>query len=261
MIAHHVVVVSGADGREIWHPHEGRIEDDVRWAGHTLLTHRDGQVQRLHLAPWTEASRSRLALAVRLTIDEEGQVTGTLAVRASGLWCAGQQRQDEKHHLGRLLGQLLPGVKVTEVTVTGGEPDGLAADGKLELPHALPKLHGCYRLELGTTSPAHLVAPVPLEPGRRETPLRLTGALDERVGLDVSWPDGWTVRAVPAAVAEVATAALRVSQDVERREAGLRLKRRLDLEARDLPSADAARLRDVLLELQAPSTRTLLLEP
>jgi transglutaminase-like putative cysteine protease len=264
MVAAYVVVHDGPDGLEIWHPQNGRIQRDQRWAGHTLLAPRGSRIERTPLPAWLDADESRCAITGRITVDEKGKWSGKLSIKTSGLFVspnALETADGQKRRVNAIVRHVLPGAKVKSYDLKSLAPGTFDVEAEVESSEPLEKLHECYRLTLPETSPAFADVSVPLSSARRLTSARLVGPFDERIELTIEWPEKWAAQAVPGGVAPCSGGWGTVAQSVSADEHELTLARHTRLQHRDLAPTDVVALREPLNELRADHTRTLLLRP
>jgi transglutaminase-like putative cysteine protease len=264
MVAAYVVTHVGPDGVEIWHPKDGRVRRDKRWAGHTLLSIKGSSVTRTALSPWRSADASRCAISGNITISEDGKYTGKLSIKTTGLFVspgALDTRDGQKGRIKTIVNHVLPDAKLVNFTLKSLTPDTFEVEAEVESSEALEKLHDCYHFELPQTSPAFVDVSVPLAHSRRATPARLSGTFDERCELTITWPETWDPEAIFSALEPAEDRWGSVLQSVTPTKHGVKLTRRIRIAKRDLPPGAVIALRDPLNELRSDHARTLLLRP
>lgn len=277
-IAAWVAVFPNGDGQSVWHPQHGPVARDARWAGHTLhwMTD-DGTVGTVPLASFADPTESELSLAARIRIGPDGTYTGTAAFTISGLFLPAALAGDDgrqKDRVRELLGRVLPKLKVESLRVRSLAPGSgraagagwtagvftgeatLASDGPLE------KTADRFSFTLAADGPHTLnIAWPPLARSRREGPVWLTGAFQERVELIIEWPEGWKLEARPADGASATADWGAVEQFTSVDGPRLRLERSLRVTSREMSAASFLAIRDALNQLRTESARTLLLKP
>jgi len=175
----------------------GRISRDVHWAGSRILIENGSSRD---LDPWTDPAESRLDLTGRLKIEPEGTFAGSVSLRASGLFAAGdalRTRADQERRVRELIDRALPQVKTTDVSLVTLTPTTLEAKARVERSEPLQKLDGAFLLELPAADPFESAVALPLGAARRENAVQLAGAFEQRVALTFAWPRQWTLEAAP----------------------------------------------------------------
>lgn len=259
-----LAVYDTAEYPELWDPHHGLLCRDRRWNSLTLLPVPDVLMPRTLLEPWTDPDESRCAVRGKVTLKDDGTLTGEFRVRAGGLFVSpeGLLTSDaQKGRLSTLVKRVLPDVSVESFSVrklAGNEFDAVV---QVKSGKPLKKLDAAWRLQLGEDGPGQGDVPLPLGRSRRELPVRLAGAFDEEIDLTVEWPEKWTVEAQPLALAAAAGDIGLIEQAVSIDGHTLRVQRHLRLAQRDVPAESFMTLRGPLNELRSEYARTLLLAP
>lgn len=249
---------------EYWHAQHGRVQRDKRWNDATILSASDGELKRVGLPGWNDADASRVNVAGAITIGEDGNATGKLSIRQTGMFLSpgGLRSQDAQGgRVREMVRRVLPGIDVASFTIKSLSDDGFEAEAQLKTGKPLEKIAESWRLTLGQDGPAWADVAAPLAYGRVETPVRLAGAFVEQVDLQISWPAKWAADAKPAAVEKVAGGWGEVEQRAKVDGAALTLSRTTRLNQRDLEPAGMKALRDGVNALRAERARTLLLRP
>jgi|GEM_PF-887408 len=261
-----LAVYDTGDHPQLWHPQHGRLCRDRQWNGYTLLPVPDVLMPRTLLEPWTNADESRCAVFGKLTIKDDGILTGELTVRITGLFVSPEAlltTDAQKGRLTTLVKRLLPEASVESFSVRklSGETNEFEAIVQVKSPKPLKKLDAAWLCQFGEDSPALGDVPLPLTRSRRELPVRLVGAFDEQIDLTVEWPDKWTVEAGPTSLSVTAGDVACIEQTATIESNILNLRRHVRLTTRDLPAEVFLTLREPLNLLRSEFARTLLLKP
>lgn len=264
LVAADVLVLEGGGGTEYWHAQHGRMQRDKRWSDVTLLSIVDGAVQREAWPAWTDADASRVSATGAVTIGEDGNASGRLTIRQTGMFLnpGGLRSQDAQGaRVREIVRRVLPGLEVASFTIKSLSADGFEAEAQLKTSRPLDKLADSWRIALGQDGPAWADVSAPLAYGRVETPVRLAGAFVEQVELQVSWPAKWNAEARPAVLDKSAGPWGEVEQRVKLDGASLVLSRTTRVILRDLEPAGMKALRDAVNAVRTEKARTLLLRP
>ena len=264
MVSGYILAIESDGATELWHPHDGRVQRSKRWSGYAAISASASGFDRIALPAWNNADESRCIVAGSIDIADNGEFTGSLTIRTTGLFATSgslDTREDQKNRVESIISRILPDAELTEFTMKSLTPNAFDVDAVIKSDGKLGELHGCYEIALldSTTSAADV--PLPLSSSRRETPVRLTGAFDERIDLTVNWPENWTAVAVPQPLAEKSGQWGALSQQVEHTEHGVRLTRHCRINQRTLAAADLLTLRGPLNDLRADGAHTLILRP
>ncbi len=258
------LVAIGEGGRlEIWHPQFGRVQRDKRWNDASILLLESGEVQRMALPGWLDADASVAAARASLNVTADGNATGTLTVRQTGLFVNSESLRSQEAQGARvrdLAGRVLPGFEVASFTVQSLGPDEFVAQATLKTSKPLEKIAGNYRLMLGQDGPAFGDVPLPLAHGNPRAPVRIAGAFTEQVHLEVRWPAKWIADARPASSAAVRNAWGAIEQSVAVEAETLTLDRTIKIAQRDFDPLVMRAVRDAINPLRAEKSRTLLLK-
>ncbi len=260
MIAAYVVLLQDGGELQIWDAHHGRLMRDARWAGHTLLWFENGALQHTALPAWTDADESRCVVQGDVEIDEEGHLSGTFTLRATGLFASAEALREaaaQKRRVAALVRRVLPGVEVKDYTVERLAPQVFVVVAEVAGDEVLEPVGDSRALRLADEGPFLVDVPLPLDQPRRETALWVGGAFEEQVELTVKAPAGWSLTAEPARVATTGPWG-KVEQTVNMADGKLTLSRQVRVEQRELKPGAAAALINTLNELRSAYARTLI---
>jgi transglutaminase-like putative cysteine protease len=265
-VAAYVVLVPlpGSSEPEIWHPQSGRIRRDRRWAGHTVLNGAGDDVRRTVLPPWENAGESECHVRGSVTIAKDGGYAAKLTLRTTGLFTAAESLRSADQQRARvadLLGRVVPGADVSQLTVRTLAPDVFEVEAELKSRKPITPDAAGYRFTLPADGPFFADVSLPVACATRTQPVRLTGAFRENVEVTISWPEGWTAVVRPAAVERDSGDWGAVQQSVHPDRTNLKLTRETTIARRDLPPADFLALRQPLNEVRSEAGRTLILKP
>jgi hypothetical protein len=216
------------------------------------------------LAPLVQADDSRIMVRGKLTVKDDGSVTGDLTVRTTGLFTTSESLRTldaQKSRVNALLGRVIPDLQIDTLNVRTLAVGELEADAKVKLASPLKKTDGSFTLSLAQDGP--YLADVPLGLGRqaRALPVKLPAAFDERIALTIEWPAKWTVVAQPDALPIAKTDHASVEQTTTPSDHGLTIDRHTRIEAGELSAAEFLRVREPLNEVRSEHARLLLLKP
>ncbi|MEW6251381.1 MAG: DUF3857 domain-containing protein [Planctomycetota bacterium] len=290
LVAAYVILLNtGSPGAapEIWDAHEGRILRTSRWAGYRVLT-ADAAKPGSVLPAWTNPDDSTCRLDGRLAFADDGNWSGNLTLRLTGLFVSPEGLRNagaQKSRIAGLVGRLLPDAHVESFTVRTLREADAADAGEFEVAaqvkssQPVKKLDGRWLFQLAQDGPWLADAPLPLAYAQRDLAVRLAGAFDERVRLTIEWPRKWQVEAQPAAVTEVKGDWGCAGQQVTLRPApptattqpagdsgkpdkpALIIQRHTRMQRNELSAEDLLRVRKPLNEIRADAARTLILKP
>jgi hypothetical protein len=249
---------------EIWDPHHGRLAREGRWAGYTLLPVPDVLMPRTLLPAWTSADENRCQVHGKLTLADDGNVTGTLALQTTGLFATSEGLRSadaQKARLGALLGHLVPDLTIDSFVVKTLATGEFEASAQVKSSKPLKKTNERYSLLLAQDGPFFADVPLPLAPSRRENAVRLSGPFDEEVDLTLEWPEKWQLEVQPGDVAGTRGDWGALEQTVTVDPRGLNLRRHTRVPRGELAPADFLSLRATLNELRSEYARTLVLKP
>jgi transglutaminase-like putative cysteine protease len=259
-----LLALESGDSVEYWSAQHGRVQRDKRWNDATILSATDGEVKRVLLPAWSDPEASRVNVAGAITVGEDGNATGKLSIRQSGMFLnpGGLRSQDAQGgRVREVVRRVFPALEVASFTIRSLSDDGFEAEAQVKTSKPLEKIAESWRVSLGQDGPAWADVAAPLAYGRVEGPVRLAGAFVEQVELQITWPGKWSVDARPTAVEKVAGAWGEVDQRAKVDGSTLTLSRTTRLNQRDLEPAAMKALRDGVNALRAEKSRTLLLRP
>lgn len=254
-----IVAAVELDGQTLYvHPTRGELRNPGSWGGRLLLEPEPGQqVRRIELARRGEGGVSLWQLAGRLKLSDTAELSGTLDLLCTGACFDPETLQtadQQKSFLQKNLDALASGLKVTGYSVTELSEDRLAAELAVAAAKPLVQEGGLWLLEVN--GPGALPAfGLPAEPARRRTPLRLPGALQERMDLTIELPAGMVVAALPETRSAVEQAWGRCSQEVTVQDQRLRWRRELEVRENVLDPELVETLRRALAGLRAAGCR------
>jgi len=262
-IAAFVLLAGDGAEAEIWHPQRGRVTRDQRWAGHTVLSLSDAGLAARRLPAWEDARESRCTARGAVAMAEDGKLSGKIEIACSGMFADGEDlrtRERQSERVNALVRRLLPGVSVKQFDVRSLTPTTFEFEAQLETSKPLEKLSGAHRLELGAEGPACAEIELPLDHAKRQTPVRIAGAFEERVELTLSWPAKWTLDAAPIEVAAASGEWGSVRQSCVVGEGECKLTREVRVDQRDLPASAFLAVRAPLNGLRSAAARTLIVK-
>lgn len=249
---------------QAWDAHHGRVVRDEHWAGHTVVTVREGKVVRTPLPEWTEPDDSRCQISGKLTIKDDGTLSGELRLRTTGLFVSADDLRcadAQKKRLGALFGRVVPGLKIESFAVMSLADGLLEATAQLKSTKPLEKADGCYLLRLAENGPFMADVPLPLRAGERVGKVRLAGAFDEQIEVTLEWPEKWAVLVQPVGLPNAQGCWGEIEQSAAIDGQMLTLARHTRVGENELCPADFAALRSAVDRLRTESARTLLLKP
>lgn len=249
---------------EIWDAHQGRIVREGRWAGYTLLPVPDVLLPRTLREPWASADESRCQVRGKLTLADDGNLTGTVSVHTTGLFATSESLRStdaQKARVSGLLGRLVPELNIESVAVKTLAPGEFEASAQVKSAKPLKKVNERYSLRFAQDGPFLADVPLPLAVARREDVVHLTGPFDEDVDLTLEWPEKWRLEVQPGDVAATSGDWGAVEQTIAPDKHGLVLHRHTRVTRSELPPTAFTTLRAVLNELRSEYARTLVLKP
>lgn len=249
------VVVRLPEGPMYIHPQQGVFENPGHFGRHWLLgVDASGTSRKTYVYGRGEAEPSELQITGKITVDAEGQASGELRLRLTGLFFDPLRLETsaaQKKLVGGLADRLVTGFEVSGHSITTLSDRVLRATvnvaGKDEL-----KRHGArHVLRLGD-GPAFLAdVPMPLAQSHRETDVRLAGRFREVVDVTVELPDDWKVWVIPASPAPAEGPWGSASQTLNLTENTVRLRRNVAVATETLEPDDFAGLRRAVNKLRA----------
>lgn len=257
-------MVSAKTGDDtVWlHPNEGIADGFGHWSRHTLLAlDESGELRRFALADEQRDPLAQLYVRGKLTIGDDGTLTGRLHVRLTGRFVAAESlRTDEqkKSRIGSIAKSLVPGLKVADLSVSELSAGRFEAEANVELPDPLDSVGQLRTLTLSDDLPFQETVALPLDRPDRRTPVRLASPFDEDIELAIEFPEGWTAVATPAGLdraSENFAAWARIGQDVEASANRLRIHRQVRLATEEIAADDFARIRDAINTLRGQAYR------
>ncbi len=259
-----VVVLTLDEDAQIWHPRHGRIR---RSAAHNGLTLRGPSAESWSgatLPRWSDAGESVAEVTGSASLDAEGRIGGELTVRLSGLFVNPNSLETEdaqKSRLAEIVARVLPGCEVSDFSVIQLTSSMFAASARIRSAQPLSKQAGCWEWSLGGDGPGLPESRLPLEYNTLHQPVRLAGAMEERVDLRLSWPAAWKVESAPQPVGLKMRSWGSAVQLVTPSDGGLRIERRVTLSRCDFAAEDVLDARGPLNEMRSAAARTILLTP
>ena len=263
-VAAYVLLLDSGGTTEIWDAHRGRIMRDDHWAGHALLSIKDGKIQRTPLPAWTDADESRCNVGGTITLAEDGTFTGKMSLRTTGLFVSPENLRSSDAQKGRvtaLVHHVLPKAEVENFNVTmlgGGE---FAVEAQIKSSEPEKKVGESYWLTLAQDGPFMANVSLPLAYSTRTNPVRLTGAFDERIELTIEWPEDWNVEARPRNLESATGDWGQVEQQVTLDGNRLTFTRHTRVTKRQLSADSFLELREPLNTLRTEAARTVVLMP
>ena len=257
-------------GADLWEARRGRIVREGQWAGYRIfppVAAAGAARDYSSLRRWSYAAESRLGIAGKVTLAEDGNFVGSVSLRTSGLFAASEKLRTgeaQKTRIGALVGRLLPDVNVESYAVTALAEGQFDVEAKVKSSKALKKVGGRYFLALAVDGPFLADVALPLAAGERLLPVRLPGPFDEQIELTIEWPEKWSVEAQPSAGApgpRVFGPWGLVEQATTPDEHGLTVTRHTAVNQAELSAADFFALRRPVNELRTERARTLILKP
>ena len=142
-------------------------------------------------------------MAGTVTIADDGKYTANLSIKTTGLFVepsALQTRGDQERRVKWIADHVLPNAKLADFSVKTLAPGTFEVEARIEANEPLSKLHECYTFELPEASPASAEVAIPIVYSRRHTAARVAGPYDERIDLNITWPEAWHADAVFAGI-------------------------------------------------------------
>lgn len=266
LIAAFAIAVVGESGLEFWHPQHGRMQRGGRWNGCTLATAEgeDGALQRVEWPAWTNIADSRIAITGELSIAADATLTGRLNVRLSGYFVSAEELRKGDAQQARvrdILKRVSPAIDVENVTIRALTPDTFEATAQIKSAKPIESVGELRRFAIGVDGIATGDIELPLASAKRQTPVLLAAALEQRVDITLNWSTEWTVEASPseefAVTGEWGSATSDVDLNVAERK--LRLTREIRFPSRELSPALWLAASESLNDLRKEAARTVLL--
>jgi transglutaminase-like putative cysteine protease len=249
---------------EIWDPHLGRILHEGRWAGYTLLPVPDVLLPRTLIEPWASPDESRCQLRGKLTLADDGNVSGNVTLRTSGLFATSESLRStdaQRSRASTLLGRVVPDLKVESVVVKTLAAGEFEVSAQVKSSKPLKKARERYSLRLAEDGPFLADVPLPLAVSRRETGVHVPGPFDEDIDLTLEWPEKWRLEIRPGEVKGATGEWGAVEQTASVDQQRLVVHRHTRITHGELSPADFQMLRAALNELRSEYARTLVLKP
>jgi len=249
------VVVDLPEGSMYIHPQHGVFENPGHWGRHWLLgVDASGALRKTYVQGRGEAEPSELQITGKITVDAQGQASGELRLRLTGLFFDPLRLETgkaQKKLVSGLTDRLVTGFEVTGHSITTLSNRVLRATVNVASKDEL-KRYGARRvLRLGD-GPVFLAdVPMPLAQSRRETDVRLAGRFREVVDLTVELPEGWKVWVVPASPAQAEGTWGSVAQTLNVTENTVRLRRNVAVTTETIGPDDFDGLRLAINKLRA----------
>ncbi|MBI5865296.1 MAG: DUF3857 domain-containing protein [Planctomycetes bacterium] len=248
---------------EFWHAQHGRIQRNARWNDAELLWLDGDAVQRQPWPAWINADDSLVSVAGDLAIAEDGNATGRVTLRQTGLFLNIEQLRTSDAQNARvreLVRRVWPDAEVASSSVRSLSPDAFEAEAQLKTSKPLPQTAASWRVALAADGPAWTDVSAPLQYARVEAPVRLPAAFTEKLDLHLRWPSKWALDARPLAVEKRGGPWGTVEQAVTVEPDGLGILRTTRVASRDLSAEDMKALREAVNSLRSEKARVTLLK-
>ncbi len=260
MVGAFIVTLAGDRDGLGWDPRYGRVARDGRWFGASVRGPSSIAAGAGALPAWDDPDESRLVCSGSLKIGADGNYSGTLVVRLTGLFVTSEAlRTDgaQKSRLQAIAKRVLPDIQVESLVVRELSTARFEAELKVKSAAALPRLGGGWRLCLPAEAPFGADVPLPLAASSRRLPVRLVGACTEQIDLAIEWPEGWEASVAPRALPAITGPWGRVEQLVTLEPTRLRLSRTVRLAERVMSPETFGEIRGVLNALRGEGARLL----
>jgi transglutaminase-like putative cysteine protease len=261
-----MAVIAQINGEPLYvDPHRG-VFSNPTGKGKRILLGFDNQAElrETYIHERGQLEPSEIRLTGELTVDEKGAATGEIRVRLTGgfydplnLDTAGRQES----FLTALLSRVVSDVKVTSHSIQTLSADTLTATMKVASEGPLTNAGKDFVLELGKGPACLSEFPLPLERSYRSMDVQVKGRAREIVDLRIELPEGWTAHVTPREYPATTGKWGSVEQSLNVDEDGIRLQRRISIEAERIPAAQFEPLREAMNHLRADGNLCVLLGP
>ncbi len=261
-----VVVGVAAFGEPIWlEPSAGEVNPNGRWSDRDVLHVENGKLQQFSAFASVSSQPDAARIRGALKLDDKGEkLSGQLNIELLGLFVDPESLRDDKKRQSRIeavVGRVLPGLKVTDLTVSHLSRHRFVAQAAVESKEAPADVYGRRLVSLASNTPALAEAHLPLNASRRRTPIQLPGILAGDLRLTIELPDGWKPAVLPASMKSVQGDWGQMGQKVETGDNQIRIERQVGFNVRVISPSDYATVREAVRMLRSDACRTLLLEP
>jgi hypothetical protein len=214
-------------------------------------------LEKVYVKARGEAEPSEVHLTGQLTMDQEGQATGDLRLRLTGVFYDPMKldtADSQEALVKRILGRLLEGFEVKGHSIAALSDAQLRATVEVASKGALKQCADHHVLQFGD-GPLFLDdVPLPLDHSSRQTAVHLPGAVREHVDLAIKLPDDWSAPILPRSTPEITGDWGRVSQAVEREEQTVRFRRTIVIGQDQVSAETFGALRDAVNALRAEAS-------
>lgn len=214
------------------------------------------------VVPVSAAGESKSEADLKLTVDAEGRVTGTGTVTLTGheAWekiYASETAEENRDRWQEWLEERFQGYDVSELTLESSIED-LTVDVGWSLRQRDEEVLG-DEVTLQIAAPfTRTTTPFSAPADARTTPVHMSHPFTESVGLEVTWPEGWSLDLAPRVQSKVLGLGVlfaRLNMDIDNNR--LTCWRSLELHSRDVPGPAAygqiRRLFDAVVKNDAES--------
>lgn len=260
MVGAFIVTLAGDRDGLGWDPRYGRVARDGRWFGASVRGPSSIAAGAGALPAWNDPDESRLVCSGSIKIGADGNYSGALVIRLTGLFVTSEALRAEgaqKSRLQAIAKRVLPDVQVESFVVRELSTGRFEAELKVKSAAALPRLGGAWRFCWPADAPFGADVPLPLAASTRRLPVRLVGACTEQIDLAIEWPEGWEASITPRALPAVSRPWGSVEQGVTLEPARLRLSRTVRLAERVMSPATFGEVRGAINALRGESARLL----
>ncbi len=246
-----------------WTVSHGRVRDPGPWGGWKRYDYAFANSERHErLGRFSESARNELTITGTVVVDEKAAWTADLAFRVEGVFMPPgslREKAQQKTTVKAILKRSLSHAKLGEFAVTSLSEDAFAVSLKATSTEPLREIDGDYLLELPQSPAWEPSISVPLDPGRRETTVRLAGAFTENVKLVFDLPSGWSLAGRPDAIERPLPGDGLVRRIVDVDGGRVTFRRQTHIGNRDITAAEYGTVRDALNLLRSLSARSILL--
>jgi transglutaminase-like putative cysteine protease len=265
---HQVIVAAELDGKRVFldpaHRSLGFGQLPAALEGTAALIP-DAKKPEGIVLPETPFDQSRRRAALKLALDAQGRVTGTGTLQLTGHHATGRihWREDAEKTAAAWKDWLVE--SLGDYAVSAVEVVEKPEERTVEVSWSMAQREEEALGDEATISPSRPLGPMrqpfALPASTRRSPVLFDFADRDEVELELTWPEGWAVEAVPAAAKHESDAGA-VSAQVEVRapERALTYRRRLDLAKKQFASReDCERVRALFGEAEKSDAQALVL--